>query len=97
MSRKTAALDLKNKEVIGYEIGKTIDSELPRGALGNATALRGKHKGLIFHSDRGSQYGSRKYKAMLNENGITGSMSAPGPGFPENEPVEFLGVRGMSV
>ena len=37
---------------------------------------------------------SKKYKAMLNENGITGSMSAPGPGFPENELVEFLGVRG---
>ncbi len=30
-------------------------------------------------------------------NGITPSMSAPGPGFPENEPVEFLGVHGMSL
>lgn len=40
---------------------------------------------------------TRRDKAMLNENGITGSMSAPGPGFPENEPVEFLGVHGMSL
>ena len=71
-------LDLKNKEAIGYEIGKNIDSELSMSALGNAIALRGRHKGLIFHSDRGSQYSSKKYKAMLNENGITGSMSAPG-------------------
>ena len=55
------------------------------------------YKGLIFHSDRGSQYSSKKYKVMLNENGITESMSAPGLGFPENEPVEFLGVHGMSL
>ncbi len=71
-------LDLKNKEAIGYEIGKNIDSELSMSALGNAIALRGRHKGLIFHSDRGSQYSSKKYKAMLNENGITGFMIAPG-------------------
>ena len=64
--------------IVGYEIGKNIDSELSMSALGNAIALRGRHKGLIFHSDRGSQYSSKKYKAMLNENGITGSMSAPG-------------------
>ena len=53
-------LDLKNKEAIGYEIGKNIDSELSMSALGNAIALRGRHKGLIFHSDRGSQYSSKK-------------------------------------
>ena len=71
-------LDLKNKEAIGYEISKNIDSELSMSALGNAIALRGKHKDLIFHSDRGSQYSSKKYKAMLEKNGIVGSMSAPG-------------------
>ena len=37
-----AVLDLKNKEVIGYEIGKNIDSELPMNALGNAIALTGR-------------------------------------------------------
>ncbi|MBR6921539.1 MAG: IS3 family transposase [Clostridia bacterium] len=36
------------------------------------------YKGLIFHSDRGSQYSSKKYRTMLAENGITPSMSAPG-------------------
>ena len=71
-------LDLKNKEVIGYEVSKNIDSELCKRALANALALRGRHKGLVFHSDRGSQYSSRAYKRMLIENGIEGSMSAPG-------------------
>lgn len=39
---------------------------------------KAKNEGLIFHSDRGSQYSSRAYKRMLQENGIEGSMSAPG-------------------
>jgi transposase InsO family protein len=73
-----AVLDMKNKEVIGYEVSRNIDSELCKRALSNALALRGKHEGLIFHSDRGSQYSSRAYKRMLQENGIEGSMSVPG-------------------
>ena len=73
-----AVLDLKNKEVIGYEVSKNIDSELCKRALSGALALRGRHKGLIFHSDRGSQYSSRAYKRMLSENRIESSMSAPG-------------------
>ena len=62
-----AVLDLKNKEAIGYEISKNIDSELSMSALGNAIAYRGRHKGLIFHSDRGTQYSSKKYKTMLEK------------------------------
>ena len=73
-----AVLDLKNKEVIGCDISKNIDAELSMRALGNAIALRGRHAGLVFHSDRGSQYSSKKYRFMLEENGITVSMSAPG-------------------
>ena len=42
---------------------------------GNKSA---KHDGLIFHSDRGNRYSSKKYRNMLAENGITPSMSAPG-------------------
>lgn len=61
-----------------YEVSRNIDSELCKRALSNALALRGKHEGPIFHSDRGSQYSSRAYKRMLQENGIEGSMSAPG-------------------
>ena len=61
-----------------YEVSRNIDSELCKRALSNALALRGKHEGLIFHSDRGSQYSGRVYKRMLQENGIEGSMSAPG-------------------
>jgi transposase InsO family protein len=60
-----AVLDMKNKGLIGYEVSKNIDSELCKRALSNALALHGKHEGLIFHSDKGSQYSSRAYKRML--------------------------------
>ena len=73
-----AVLDFKNKEVIGYEVSKNIDSELCKRALANALALRGRHKGHVFHSVRGSQYSSRGYKSMLAESGIKSSMSEPG-------------------
>ena len=71
-------MDLYNREIIGYEIGKKIDAELVQRALGNAIGRRGMSKDLIFHSDRGSQYASKKYQTMLEENEIKGSMSRGG-------------------
>lgn len=43
-----AVLDMKNKEIIGYEVSSNIDSELCKRALANALALRVKQKGLFF-------------------------------------------------
>ena len=71
-------IDLFNREVIGYSISKKINAELTRSALGNAIAHYGVEEGLIFHSDRGAQYSSKSYEKMLEQNGITGSMSRPG-------------------
>ena len=87
-----AVLDLKNKEVIGYEVSKNFQSELCTRALANALALRGRHKGLFFHSDRGSQYSSRANKSMLAEHGIKGSMSALGCSY-DNSCVESFLLR----
>ena len=53
---------------------KMIDTELVKNALGNAVANRGLQDGLVFHSDRGTQYSSRGYRHMLDEFGITPSM-----------------------
>jgi Transposase and inactivated derivatives len=72
-------MDLYNREVIGYSISKSIDSELVKRALGNAlTQRRTAKKGLMFHSDRGIQYSSKSYQRMLDENNIIGSMSRGG-------------------
>ena len=73
-----AVIDLYNREVIGYAISKKIDADLACQALSNAIAGRGRPRALIFHSDRGCQYSSKKYQQMLEEYGITGSMSKPG-------------------
>ena len=51
---------------------------LGKKALGNAIGRQGVKEGLLFHSDRGSQYASKGYEKMLKENGIKGSMSRPG-------------------
>ena len=71
-------MDLFNREIIGYDIGKKIDTQLVKNALGNAVGKRGTEKGLIFHSDRGCQYASNGYQDMLREKHIEGSMSRPG-------------------
>jgi len=47
-------------------------------ALQRALALRQPAPGLLHHSDRGSQYASRAYQAVLAAHGITGSMSRVG-------------------
>lgn len=73
-----AVMDLYNREIIGYAVSKTIDAELACRALRNAIVKSGRPKELLFHSDRGSQYCSKKYQSILNEYKITGSMSKAG-------------------
>ena len=71
-----AVIDLYNREIVGYSVSKDIDAALAKAALGNALARRGKSStSLIFHSDRGCQYSSRSFQAMLRENNVEGSMS----------------------
>ena len=69
-------IDLYNREVVGYSISKEINAALVVQALGNALVKTGaKGEGLIFHSDRGCQYSSKRYQAMLEAHNIIGSMS----------------------
>ena len=71
-------MDLYNREVIGYAVSRTMDVELACRALRNAICRNGTPTELVFHSDRGSQYSSRRYQSILSEYHITGSMSKPG-------------------
>ncbi len=73
-----AVMDLYNREIIGYSVSKKCDTELVKRALYNSISKNGKRDGLIFHSDRGSQYASKGYQKLLSENNIIGSMSKPG-------------------
>ena len=73
----SVVLDLYNREVIGYATSKNIDTELVKRSLGNAILRNGTKEGLIFYSDRGSQYASKGFQEMLNKHGIKGHMSRP--------------------
>jgi transposase InsO family protein len=71
-------LDLFSRRVVGYAMSERIDRELVLETLRKALANRPEVRGLIHHSDRGSQYASEDYRAALDEAGITCSMSRRG-------------------
>jgi putative transposase len=71
-------LDLFSRKVIGWAISRHIDSELALAALRHAIAARRPPSGCIHHSDRGVQYLSKDYVALLNEHGLVISNSAKG-------------------
>jgi len=73
----SAILDLKDKSIVSYTIGRNSGSALVFSAFDSAIKLYPDAKPL-FHSDRGSQYTSRAFKAKLDAQGMTQSMSRVG-------------------
>ena len=71
-------MDLFDLKIIGWEYGASMTDELAIKALEKASKARKANKGLIFHSDRGSQYTSNNYELKLKELGITHSYSKKG-------------------
>ncbi len=71
-------LDLFSRRIVGWAMSATIDAALACHALEMACQQRSPDMGLIFHSDRGSQYASRCYAELLAEHGIRASMSRKG-------------------
>ena len=71
-------LDIGTRRVIGWSLGGSLRTELVTGALDMALGVRTVPPGLICHSDRGSQYGSRDVTAMLGRYRLRGSMSRKG-------------------
>lgn len=71
-------LDLASRRVIGWAMGDTLDETLALDALRMALQHRRPATTLLHHSDRGSQYAGRAYRALLAAHGITCSMSRKG-------------------
>jgi len=71
-------LDAHSRRVIGWALDRTMEDELTLAALTMALARRQVERGLVHHSDRGSQYASDDYTTLLKENGIQISMSRKG-------------------
>ncbi|EMF84139.1 integrase core domain protein [Leptospira weilii serovar Topaz str. LT2116] len=63
-------LDLYSRKVVGWSISKNNDSALVCSSISRALEKRNPPKGLIFHSDRGSNYCSRETRELLINTGF---------------------------
>jgi transposase InsO family protein len=73
-------IDLFSRKVVGWSMRPDMQRDLVIDALTMAWYHRspGEKAGLIFHSDRGSQYASDDFNKLLKQRGITPSMSRKG-------------------
>ena len=68
-------LDAHSRKVIGWALARHLQASLAVAALRRALASRTVPPGLIHHSDRGVQYACPEYVQVLDEHGLTPSMS----------------------
>jgi putative transposase len=80
-------MDMWSRAVIGWDIQSSMNENLVIRSLEKAIRSRKPTKGLIVHTDRGSQYASIRYRQLLSDNNITQSMSFKGNCY-DNAPVE---------
>lgn len=71
-------LDLFSRQVVGWAMDKTMKAALVNDALKMAINKRKPQKGLVSHTDRGSQYASDSHRKLLKQHGIKQSMSRKG-------------------
>ncbi|HSN22621.1 MAG TPA: IS3 family transposase [Methylomicrobium sp.] len=71
-------IDLYSRRIVGWSMNKCISRLLVMDALAMAIWRRKPPRGLIFHSDRGSQYCSHDFQKLLKNHGMLSSMSRKG-------------------
>jgi len=73
-----AVMDLCSRKIVGWSVGPSLETILVKEALKQALAVRRPAPGLLHHSDRGVQYASSAFRALLHSWKILPSMSAQG-------------------
>lgn len=73
-----AVKDVFSNRIVGYSIDSRMKSSLAVKALNNAVMRRGDVAGCVLHTDRGSQFRSRKFRCALDQHGMVGSMGRVG-------------------
>ncbi len=68
-------IDLFARRVVGYKVGKNNSTQLTKSAFKSAYENRNPPDGLIFHSDRGSNYTSNAFRSCLQLFGVVQSFS----------------------
>ena len=73
-----AVMDVYSRKIVGWQLDKSLSSDLVERALSNALLSRKIKRGIIFHSDQGIQYTSENFRRLLKANGFIQSMSRKG-------------------
>jgi len=74
-----SVLDMGSRRIVGFALGGHHDAALAYGALAMAVAVRGGAvPGVVFHTDQGSEYTARSFRAACERLGIAQSMGRPG-------------------
>lgn len=71
-------IDLFSRRVVGWSMDGQMKAELVNNALMTAIWTRKPQRGLLWHTDRGSQYASEGHRKLLTDHGIVQSMSRKG-------------------
>jgi putative transposase len=74
-------IDVFARRIVGWRASRSMHTELVLDALDQALHARHVEKGLIHHSDHGSQYLSIRYTDRLTENGVTASVGSVGDSY----------------
>lgn len=83
-------LDAHSRKAVGWELGHTLEASLAVAALKRALADRPIEPGLVHHSDRGVQYASHEYVALLESRGFLISMSRTGNPYDNAKAESFM-------
>jgi transposase InsO family protein len=73
-----AVMDLCSRKILGWTLSSSLETSLVKRALEQAWFVRRPAAGLLHHSDRGTQYASSAFQALLHSYQILPSMSAKG-------------------
>ena len=71
-------MDLYSRRIVGYSMSRYMKTSLVLEAMKMAVNKRMPKQGMIFHSDRGSQYTAKEFRRYLKSIGATASMSGKG-------------------
>lgn len=74
----TVFIDLFSRIVVGWDLSDSLEQSSAICALNKAIMRRRPEKGLMVHSDRGVQYASKGFRAVLKKYGFVQSMSRKG-------------------
>jgi putative transposase len=74
-----SVMDMGSRRIVGFALGAHHDAALAYGALAMAVTVRGGSvPGVVFHTDQGSEYTARAFRAACERLGVAQSMGRPG-------------------